>query len=164
MSNFRPHHRLQRSIRLGGTIRPPGVRQLSQRRQLRFSKTSMSQSKIQDQCTRRRKAVGQVSWFLQDYIVPYFHITPFLARRGCNIVNFNPMTHRTENDTKSAHYPVMYLCSRRLCLTRLQVVSKIVDLKSITRALPKRTNQFSLVPQAESKTIPPKVQEGIDHH
>jgi hypothetical protein len=74
-------------------------------------------------------------------VIPYFHITPFLARRGCNIVYFNPMAHGTENATKSVHYPVMYLCSLRLCLTRLQVVSKIVDLKSITRTLPKRPNQ-----------------------
>jgi hypothetical protein len=34
------------------------------------------------------------------------------------------------------------LRSRRLCLTRLQVVSEIVDLKSITRTLPKRDHQF----------------------
>jgi hypothetical protein len=90
----------------------------------------------------RRKAVGQVSWFLQYYIIPYFHITPFLTRGGCDMVNFNPMAHGIENVTKSAHYPVMYLCTRRLCLTRLQVVSKIFDFKSITRTLPKRPNQF----------------------
>jgi hypothetical protein len=32
-------------------------------------------------------------------------------------MNFNPMSHGTENDTKSTHYPVMYLCSHRLYLT-----------------------------------------------
>jgi hypothetical protein len=69
---------------------------------------------------------------MQLWLLCYFQITPFLALRRCNIVNFNPMAHGTKNATKSAHYPVMYLCSRRLCLTRLQVVSKIVDLKSIT--------------------------------
>jgi hypothetical protein len=46
MVNLCPHHRPQSSIRLGGTIRPSGVRQLSQRRQLWFSKTRMCQSKI----------------------------------------------------------------------------------------------------------------------
>ena len=70
-------------------------------------------------------------WFLQNYI--YIFFPPFLE---------HPMAHGTENTTKSAHYPVMYLCGHRLCLTRLQVVSKIVDLKNNTRTLPKRPNQF----------------------
>jgi hypothetical protein len=30
---------------------------------------------------------------MQDNIVPYFHITPFLARRRRNIMNLNPMAH-----------------------------------------------------------------------
>jgi hypothetical protein len=34
MANFCPRHHLQSSIRLGGTIRAPGVRQLFKRRQL----------------------------------------------------------------------------------------------------------------------------------
>ena len=86
----------------------------------------------------RRKVVCQVPGFLQDDVVPYFHITPFLARRRRNIMNLNPMAHGTENSTQSVYHPVVDLSSRRLCLTRLQVVSKIVDLKSITRTLPKR--------------------------
>jgi hypothetical protein len=44
--------------------------------------------------------------------IKYFHITPFLARRSRNIMHLNPMSHGTEDATKSAHYPVMYLCSR----------------------------------------------------
>ena len=80
--------------------------------------------------------------FAQDDVIPYFHITPFLARRPSNIVYLNPMTHGTQNATKSVHHPVMDLRNRRLCLTRLEVISEIVDLKSITRTLPKRPNQF----------------------
>ncbi len=72
----------------------------------------------------------------------YFHITPFLARLRCNIMNLNPTTHGTENDTQSVYHPVVDLRIRRLCLTRLEVVSKIVDLKNITRTLPKRPNQI----------------------
>jgi hypothetical protein len=44
---------------------------------------------------------------LQDDVVPYFHITPFLARRRRNIVYLNPMTHGTQNPTKSVHHPVV---------------------------------------------------------
>jgi hypothetical protein len=51
------------------------------------------------------------------------------------MVDLNPMTHGTENVTKSAHHPVVDLRSRRLSLTRLQVVSEKVDLKSMDGCL-----------------------------
>jgi hypothetical protein len=53
----------------------------------------------------------------------YFHITPFFARRGRNMVDLNPMAHGTENATQSVHHPIVDLRSSTLCLTRLQVVS-----------------------------------------
>jgi len=46
-------------------------------------------------------------------IVPYFHITPFLARRRRNMMNLNPMAHGTENATKSVHHPAAGRRSRR---------------------------------------------------
>jgi hypothetical protein len=60
-------------------------------------------------------------------------------------VDLNPMTHGTQNATKSVHRPVVDLRDRRLSLTRLQVISEMVDLKSITRTLPKRPNQIGCI-------------------
>jgi len=50
MVNLCPHHRPQSSIMLGGTIRAPGVWQLSKRRQLWSSITRVCQRKVQYEC------------------------------------------------------------------------------------------------------------------
>ncbi len=59
--------------------------------------------------------------FLQDDVVPNFHIPPFLPLSRCDLVYFNVMAYGTQHDTKSVHHPVVHLRSRRLRLTRLQV-------------------------------------------
>jgi len=117
----------------------------------------MCQGKIQYECTRRWKSICQVPGSLQDDVVPYFHITPFLVRSRRNLVDLNPMTHRTQNTTKSVHHPVVYLRILRLSFTRLQVISEIVDVKSITRTLPKRPNQIRYwYPKLRAKPDLPK--------
>jgi hypothetical protein len=102
----------------------------------------MCHGKIQNQCTRRRKAVCPVPRLLQDDVVPNFHIPPFLPLSRCDLVYFNPMAYGTQHDTKSVHHPVVYLRSHRLRLTRLQVITEKVNLKTITGTLPKRPNQI----------------------
>jgi hypothetical protein len=81
-------------------------------------------------------------------------------------MNLNPMAHGTENVTQSVYHPVVDLRRLRLYLTRLQVVSKIVDLSEKhykDTAEEAQSNQV-MSPQAESKARPPKVQEGSDRH
>ena len=104
-------------------------------------------SQIQNQCTRRRKAVCPVPRLLEDDVVPNFHITPFLPLNRCDLVYFNPMDYGTQNATKSVYHPVVHLRTRRLRLTRLQVITEKVNLKSITGTLPRRPNQIRRHPQ-----------------
>ena len=42
---------------------------------------------------RRREEGSLRLRFFEDYVVFNFHITSFLARYRCNVVNFNPMSH-----------------------------------------------------------------------
>jgi len=126
----------------------------------------MRHCKIHNQCARRRKTVCPILRLLQDDVVPNFHITPFLALRRRDLVYLNPMAHGTQNATKSVHRPVVHLRSRRLRLTRLQVISETVNLKSITgtyrdTAEEALSNQ-ELAPSAECRTRPPKVTAGSD--
>ena len=97
----------------------------------------MRHGKIQNQGTWRGKAVSPVPRLLQDDVVPNFHITPFLALSRRDLVDLNPMAHGTQNATKSVHRPVVHLRSRRLRLTRLQVITEMVNLKSMTGTLVK---------------------------
>ncbi len=70
---------------------------------------------------------------------------------------FNPMAYGTQHATKSVHHPVVHLRSHRLRLTRLQVITEKVNLKSITGTLSKRSNQIrNWHPQLSAEPYLPK--------
>jgi hypothetical protein len=111
----------------------------------------------EDSLTNPGASVGRHNLLIQC------HPFPCPIRR--NLVDLNPMSHGTQNITKSVYHPVVDLRSLRLNLTRLQVISETVDLKKHYKdtAEEAQSNQV-LATQAESKSRPPKVQEGNDRH
>ena len=66
----------------------------------------MCHCEIHDQCERRGKEVLLSLGFLQDHMVLYLNITPFLASWRSYLMDLNFVTHRTEQDTQTINDPV----------------------------------------------------------
>jgi hypothetical protein len=70
----------------------------------------MGHGEVEDQSTRRRQTVSSLFLgFFQDYLVLYLNITPFFTSRRRNVVDLNPVTHRTKEVTQLVYHPIMKL-------------------------------------------------------